>query len=258
MRLEAPSGNTAFVRKDRAHEARVRPVGRHLDVGDRADRKKHEAVGAHQVEVHFERHPATGGIGGKRHAEPVLEPAQAGAQARLQSRGVDPYFRYRTDAARIRDAKHHLGSRLPYQLPFVRDAEPWRQREPGDKTGSRPEHGHAVDPALPRLDMYLGTDRQRIRKQDLGALPDLPGLTLQSRRHTLAIAHNDEGANEGLALGRALRDFGRYVVAIARTLPDHVPNQGERHDERYGNGTHDKRLQQHVRPHTTDPPVQVP
>src|SRR2546427_397181 len=84
-------------------------------------------------------------------------------------------------AARIGDAKHDLGSRVPYQLLFVRDAEPWRQREPGNKTGSRPEHGHPVDPALPRLDMYLGTDRQRIRKQDLGALPDLPGLTLQSR-----------------------------------------------------------------------------
>src|SRR5687767_6526351 len=64
-RLEAPRGNASVVRKEGAHEAGVRPVGRHLDVGDGADRKKHEAVGAHQLEVYV-YHAASGGTRWKR------------------------------------------------------------------------------------------------------------------------------------------------------------------------------------------------
>src|SRR5881628_3585850 len=103
--------------------------------------------------------------------------------------------------------------------------------------------------------MYLGADRQRIREQYLDALPDLFGLALRSRRDALAIADDDEGTHQCLTLGRTLRDFGRYGVAIARPILDHAPNHGERHHESHRDASHDYRLQQHVRPHATDPPV---
>src|SRR2546425_5282625 len=112
-------------------------------------------------------------------------------------------------------------------MAFVRDSEPCRQRKASGEPGSRPEHGHSVYPALPRLDPYVGTDRKRIRQQDLGPLPNLPDLAFHSRRHTLAIAHDDEGTHQRLTLGGAPRDFGRYGFAVAGPILDDAPNHGE-------------------------------
>ena len=119
MRVEAPPGNIALVRKERAHKTRVRPIGRQLHAGDGADRKKHEAVGAHELEPYVERHTTADGMGRKGHTEPLLKPARTGAWTRFQSRCVEPDLRYHADPARIGDANHDLGSRLLQQQALV-------------------------------------------------------------------------------------------------------------------------------------------